>query len=96
MPTVALYDTLGPDTSKFIINHAQVPIMASQLQNVASLLTIAPLCPSLKVIIAFNSFLPTNDQTVQVLKRWGASINVLVVTWYPFCRSIVANTISYG
>lgn len=41
VPNVALYDTLGPETSEFIINHAEVPIMVTSVDKVSILLQIA-------------------------------------------------------
>ena len=81
IPTVALYDTLGADTSRFIINHAQVPIMASQMQNVPTLLELAPSTPSLKVIIVFDSILPQQEESMDIQRKWGTAVGVLVVSW---------------
>ncbi|KAJ2994940.1 hypothetical protein HDV02_001169 [Globomyces sp. JEL0801] len=53
--TVALYDTLGPETSEFILNHAECPIIVTSIDKVAGLLELSSQCPLLKVIIVMES-----------------------------------------
>jgi long-chain acyl-CoA synthetase len=55
IPFVALYDTLGtyhlivgPETSEFILNHAEVPVLLTSIDKVGFLLELAPKCPKLK------------------------------------------------
>lgn len=52
--TVSIYDTLGPDTTEFIINHAQLTCVVAGLNHVAPLLKLKPRLPSLKIIIALD------------------------------------------
>jgi len=52
--TVSLYDTLGPDTTKFIINHAELSCVATSLVHVPTLLKLKPQCKSLKFIICLD------------------------------------------
>lgn len=55
--------------------------MAAQLQNVPTLLELAPSTPSLKVIIVFDSFLPLQNESMHILRKWGEAVHVLVVSW---------------
>ncbi|KAI5367906.1 Putative AMP-dependent synthetase/ligase, AMP-binding, ANL domain-containing protein [Septoria linicola] len=52
--SVSLYDTLGPDATEFIINHAQLTSVCSSLAHIPTLLKLAPRCPSLKLVISLD------------------------------------------
>ena len=52
--TVSLYETLGPDTTEYIINHAELGCVATSLNHVATLLKLAPRVPTLKIIICVD------------------------------------------
>ncbi|KAF2427138.1 long-chain-fatty-acid-CoA ligase 1 [Tothia fuscella] len=53
--TVSLYDTLGPDTTQYIINHAGLHCVATSLNHLPSLIRLKPKCPTLKFIICIDS-----------------------------------------
>jgi long-chain acyl-CoA synthetase len=53
--TVSLYDTLGPDTTEYIINHAELSCVVTSLMHVPTLLKLKPRCPTLKTIISLDS-----------------------------------------
>lgn len=52
--TVSIYDTLGPDTTEYIINHASLPVICTSITHIPTLLKLAPRCPSLKLIISLD------------------------------------------
>ncbi|KAK6441092.1 medium-chain fatty acid-CoA ligase faa2 [Oleoguttula sp. CCFEE 5521] len=52
--SVSIYDTLGPDTTEYIINHAELPAVCTSLSHVPTLLKLADRCPTLKLIIALD------------------------------------------
>ncbi|KAK4692992.1 hypothetical protein P7C71_g4315, partial [Lecanoromycetidae sp. Uapishka_2] len=52
--TVSIYDTLGPSTTEYIINHATLPCVATSLPHIPTLLKLKPRLPSLKVIISLD------------------------------------------
>lgn len=52
--SVSIYDTLGPDTTEYIINHAQLASVCTSLSHIPTLLKLAPRCPSLKIIISMD------------------------------------------
>ncbi|KAJ1561095.1 hypothetical protein HK405_004940, partial [Cladochytrium tenue] len=56
--TVSLYDTLGPETSEYILNHAEVSLAVASLDKVEKLLQLAPKCPELKVIVSMDGPAP--------------------------------------
>ncbi|KAJ3071533.1 Long chain acyl-CoA synthetase 7 peroxisomal [Podochytrium sp. JEL0797] len=51
---VALYDTLGPETSEFILNHAEIPLLVTTLDKLSILVSLAPKCPLLKAVIVMD------------------------------------------
>ncbi|TKA80802.1 hypothetical protein B0A55_01606 [Friedmanniomyces simplex] len=58
--SVSIYDTLGPDTTEYIINHASLATVCTSLNHIPTLLKLAPRCPSLKLIISLDPL--TNGQ----------------------------------
>lgn len=52
--TVSLYDTLGPDTTEYIINHSSLATVATSLTHIPTLLKLAPRCPTLKIVISLD------------------------------------------
>lgn len=52
--TVSIYDTLGPDTTEYIINHATLPAVVTSLAHIPTLLKLASRCPTLKLIISLD------------------------------------------
>ena len=52
--TVSLYDTLGPDTTEYIINHSGLNCVVTSLNHVVALLKLKPRLPTLKLIIVLE------------------------------------------
>ena len=52
--SVSLYETLGPDTTEYIINHAELACVVCSLPHVPTLLKLAPRLPTLKLIISMD------------------------------------------
>ncbi|KAI5457976.1 hypothetical protein BGZ63DRAFT_492822 [Mariannaea sp. PMI_226] len=52
--SVSLYETLGPDATEYIINHAQLSCVACSLPHIPTLLKLSPRLPSLKLIISLD------------------------------------------
>ncbi|KHN94458.1 AMP-dependent synthetase/ligase [Metarhizium album ARSEF 1941] len=52
--SVSLYETLGPDTTEYIINHAELACVVCSLPHVPTLLKLAPRLPSLKLVICID------------------------------------------
>ncbi|KUJ09196.1 long-chain-fatty-acid-CoA ligase/ protein binding protein [Mollisia scopiformis] len=52
--TVSIYDTLGPDTTEYIVNHATLTCVITSLPHIPTLLKLAPRIPSLKLIICLD------------------------------------------
>lgn len=53
--TVSLYDTLGPDATEYILNHASLSCVATSLPHIATLFKLKANLPNLKVIISLDS-----------------------------------------
>ncbi|TVY81373.1 Long chain acyl-CoA synthetase [Lachnellula suecica] len=52
--TVSIYETLGPETTEYIINHASLACVATSLPHIPTLLKIAKRVPTLKLIISLD------------------------------------------
>ncbi|KAG6002910.1 hypothetical protein E4U21_002521 [Claviceps maximensis] len=52
--TVSLYETLGPDATEYIINHAELPSVVCSLPHIAELIKLAPHIPTLKIIVSMD------------------------------------------
>jgi long-chain acyl-CoA synthetase len=51
---VSLYETLGPDTTEYIVNHAELPSVVCSLPHIPTLLKLAPRLPTLKIIVSMD------------------------------------------
>ncbi|CCX31992.1 hypothetical protein FPQ18DRAFT_321625 [Pyronema domesticum] len=75
MFSVSIYDTLGPDTAVYIINHAELTTVVAALNHIPTLLQIASQCPGLKYIISMdpldNGEGPGMNKK-SLLSSWGA------------------------
>lgn len=54
-------------------NHCPLPIIVASRNHLPALLKIAPLCPSLRVIVSMDP-LPTSER--QLLNQWAASVGL--------------------
>lgn len=52
--TVSIYETLGPETAEYILNHATLTCVIASLVHVPTLLKLAPRVPTLKLIICLD------------------------------------------
>jgi long-chain acyl-CoA synthetase len=52
--TVPLYDTLGPETSEYIIRHANIACVVTSLLHIPTLLKLKPRLPNLKLIVSLD------------------------------------------
>ncbi|KAF4974738.1 hypothetical protein FZEAL_8408 [Fusarium zealandicum] len=52
--SVSLYETLGPDATEFIINHAEVTCVVCSLPHIPVLLKMSPRLPGLKLIVSLD------------------------------------------
>jgi len=52
--TVSIYDTLGPETTEYIINHATLKCVITSLPHIPTLLKIASRVPTLKLIVSLD------------------------------------------
>lgn len=52
--SVSLYETLGPETTEFILNHAEAPCVVASLPHIPVLIKLAPRLPHLKIIISMD------------------------------------------
>lgn len=67
--TVSLYDTLGPDTSEYIINHAGLACVVTSLSHVGALMKIKPRLPQLKIIVVLDPLEPATNENPELSKK---------------------------
>lgn len=70
---VSLYETLGPDVAEYITNHCPLPIVFASANHIASLLKIAPRCPTLRIVVCMDP-LPASER--EVLSQWASTVDV--------------------
>lgn len=81
LPSVTLYDTLGPETTEYILNFTESPVVISSIQNVPKLLKLKPNLPHVKVIITFESLASEYD-----FEGPGQSKGELLGKWADECQ----------
>ncbi|TWU77990.1 hypothetical protein ED733_006083 [Metarhizium rileyi] len=52
--SVSLYETLGPDATEYIVNHAELACVVCSLPHIPTLLKLAPRIPRLKLVISLD------------------------------------------
>ncbi|VVT49209.1 uncharacterized protein SAPINGB_P002157 [Magnusiomyces paraingens] len=84
---VALYDTLGPESTKYIVNLTNMPIIFASIAHIPYLLSAKKEMPTLKVIVSLNELEdpeywehPGHSKR-DVLNAWAESVGV---TLYSF------------
>ncbi|CEP11641.1 hypothetical protein [Parasitella parasitica] len=81
--TVALYDTLGPDTVEFVVNHAELETVVCSGDHIADLLKLRHKLPNLKTIISMDTIEevahPGAASKSDIVKAWAAEKNVNLV-----------------
>ncbi|ELU37014.1 long-chain-fatty-acid-CoA ligase [Rhizoctonia solani AG-1 IA] len=74
---VSLYDTLGPDSVEYIINHAELSIVFTTASHLTQLVAITAKCPVLKVIVSIDKI---SEQTRNTFSTWAAERGVRITT----------------
>ncbi|KAG9104856.1 hypothetical protein FRC06_008086 [Ceratobasidium sp. 370] len=74
---VSLYDTLGPDSVEYIINHAELPIVFTTASHLTQLVSATTKCPSLKLIVSIDKI---NADQRTTYGTWAAERGVRVTT----------------
>ncbi|KAI8991514.1 hypothetical protein BDF20DRAFT_845057 [Mycotypha africana] len=83
--TVALYDTLGPDTVEFVINHAEIETVICSGDHIADLLKLRHKIPNLKTIISMDSIgeegpaRPGMASKSAIIKAWAAEKEINLI-----------------
>ncbi|KAB8342702.1 hypothetical protein FH972_022302 [Carpinus fangiana] len=82
--TVSIYDTLGPDTTEYIVNHATLTCVVASLNHIPVLLKLKPRCPSLKIIVSLdpidNGELPGLSKA-DLLNAMAGEIGVKIISF---------------
>ncbi|KAI9823325.1 MAG: hypothetical protein M1832_002549 [Thelocarpon impressellum] len=83
--SISIYDSLGPETTEFIINHASLVCVATTLTHIPTLLKLKPRLPSLKLIISLDPLdageLPGQSKA-DLLQSWAGELGVKIYSIY--------------
>jgi long-chain acyl-CoA synthetase len=81
--SVSLYETLGPDSTEYIVNHAELSCVVCSLPHIPTLLKLAPRLPNLKIIISMDPLEngePEGHSKVAVLNQFAAQHGIKIMT----------------
>jgi len=79
--SVSLYETLGPETSEYILNHGSLACVVCSLPHIPALLKLAPRVPSLKIIISMDPLdagEPAGHSKLALLNSTAADVGVKI------------------
>jgi long-chain acyl-CoA synthetase len=77
--SVSIYDTLGPDTTEYIINHGSLACVATSLAHIPTLLKLKPRLPSLKLVVSLdplNAGEQPGQSKADLLGSWASDLGV--------------------
>lgn len=85
LASACMYDTLGPDTSAYIMGLCESPCVVVDLANLHKVLTLKPKLPKLKVVICSEDFDSSFDSPGSPLegslKAWADEVGILLLSW---------------
>lgn len=67
--SVSLYDTLGPETSEYIIRHANLASVVCSLPHVPTLLKLKSRLPNLKLLVVLDPLEPAVNEKPELSKQ---------------------------
>ncbi|KAI8993667.1 hypothetical protein BDB01DRAFT_832453 [Pilobolus umbonatus] len=81
--TVSLYDTLGPETVEYVVNHSELETIICSGDHVPDLLKLKEKLPGLKTIISMDSFEePAQTGSLSkaaIVKAWAAEKGIVLL-----------------
>lgn len=84
---VPLYDTLGPDSTKYIVNLTNMPIIFASIAHIPYILSIKNELPTLKAIVSLNDledpeyYEHPGHSKRDVLNSWAKSVSVALYSF---------------
>lgn len=75
--SVSLYDTLGDDSVKYVINHSELEVVICSANHIRHLLLVAAECPGLKVIISMDPL--TGHNNGDALVSWAKEKGIILL-----------------
>lgn len=84
LTSVPLYDTLGPESTEYIVNLTEMPIVFASLAHVSLILSNKEKLPSIKAVVSldefshFDGFEKAGHSKRDLLTKWGQSVGVAV------------------
>jgi long-chain acyl-CoA synthetase len=78
--SMALYDTLGPDSAKYVCNHSQLAVIFCSIAHLPGMLGLLPDCSSVKAVVCMDALVEGSGERELAL-RWGKQAGVWVGDW---------------
>ena len=75
---VALYDTLGPQATEYVANHATLPVIFTSLAHLPSLLKLIPKIPTVKAIVCYENL---EGSEGEMARSWAKESGVWIADW---------------
>jgi long-chain acyl-CoA synthetase len=91
LPSVCLYDTLGAESSEYILNLVESPVVVASLNNIPKIFQLKPKLPHLKVVICISDIeqggpgTPGVATKKDILANWANDIGLAL---YEFSEVI--------
>lgn len=77
LPSVVLYDTLGPESTQFILSFTESPVVVCSLAHIPTILKMKPDLPHIKVVISMGAlhnqheFEAAGQSKKELLSKWA-------------------------
>lgn len=81
LPSVCLYDTLGPESSQYILNFVESPVIVASVANITKIFQLKPDLPHLKVVICISDIGSDSENShasskKEILTHWANDIGL--------------------
>lgn len=86
--SVALYDTLGPDTVEYVTNHAEIEVLVTSADHIADLLKLKHKLPTLKIVVSMDRLdddvapIAGVPNKSAIIKAWAEEKGIVLVDMY--------------
>lgn len=80
---MSLYETLGPDATEFIINHAELACAVTSLPHIMTLIKLKPRLPTLQIIVSMDPLdgpEPSGYTKRDLINQMASAVGITVYT----------------
>jgi long-chain acyl-CoA synthetase len=75
--TISLYDTLGAESSEYIVNHAEIKCIFCSSETLKPLLDIAANCQFLKLVVCYDAI--TDEEDKKKISQFDGKIKFMTI-----------------